>query len=61
VLKTLAKSDSIRIKATQAYIYGFHGVFVVLMEISLLGLLIGYFIKRDSLNNVLNLNYKLSN
>lgn len=61
VLKILVKSDSIRIKAIQAYIYSFHGVFVVLTGISLLGLLAGYFIKRNRLNNVLNLNYDLSN
>jgi hypothetical protein len=61
VLKTLAKSDPIRIKATQAYVYGFHGVFVVLTGISLLGLFAGYFVRRDSLDSVLNSNYELSN
>jgi hypothetical protein len=61
VLKTLAMSDPIRIKATQAYVYGFYGVFVVLTGISLLGLLAGCFVRRDSLDSVLNSNYELSN
>jgi predicted MFS family arabinose efflux permease len=60
VLKTLAKSDPIRIKAIQAYVYGFHGVFVVLMGISLLGLLTGYFVRRNSSDSISNLNYDLN-
>lgn len=59
--RQLAKSDPIRIKATQAYVSGFHGVFVILKGISLLGLLAGYFVRRDSLDSVLNSNHDLSN
>lgn len=59
VLKTLADSDPVRIKATQAYVYGFKGVFVVLTGISSIGLFAGCFIRKRSLDDTGPSNYEL--
>jgi MFS family permease len=61
VLKTLAESDPIRIKATQAYVYGFKGVFVVLTGISSMALFASCFIRRHSMDDIGHSNYELSN
>lgn len=60
VLKTLADSDPVRIKATQAYVYGFKGVFVVLTWISSMGLFASYFVRMHGLGNMRPSNYELS-
>jgi hypothetical protein len=61
VLKTLSESDPLRSKATQAYVYGFKGVFAVLTGISLVGLFASYFVRSDSRDSTLDSNFELRN
>ena len=61
VLKILSESDPLRSKATQAYVYGFKGVFAVLTGISLVGLFVSCFVRSDNRDSILDSNFELRN
>lgn len=60
ILKTMAPTDPTRIAILQAYVYGFKGVFQVMMGVSGMGLLATLFIKHHDMNKVLQSSYRLS-
>jgi hypothetical protein len=60
VMKTMAANDPVRVGALEAYVQGFHGVFIVMACVSGSALCASFFIKKFSMDKSLESEYKLN-
>jgi len=59
VMKTMATDDPVRVGALQAYVKGFHGVFIVMACVSGTALLASLWIRTFSMDKSLESSFKL--
>ena len=59
MMKTMAADDPVRVGALEAYVHGFHGVFIIMACVSSSALCASLFVKAFSMDKSLESDFKL--